>query len=192
MVLNKSLLIPALIFVLLGLMFVPMSSAQAHSTIGVTKVSRFFPTGVRNTGALTGNCWETSLAAPRPDSWRCIVKDTIYDPCFSATHNDKYVICDANPAGDTRGIKVILTDPLPVSTATWNDHQPWTLRLSNGAVCAFLTGASPIIAGQRANYGCTNNALIPGSPKEGHAWTVSEKLPDGGPTLTTLVTQAWT
>src|ERR1700753_291044 len=115
MVLNKVLLIPALIFVLLGLMFVPLSSSHAHSTIGATKVSRFFPSGVRNSGALTGNCWETSLAAPRPDAWRCIVKDTIYDPCFSSASYDKYVLCDANPAGDTRGIKVVLTDPLPVS-----------------------------------------------------------------------------
>lgn len=191
MVLNKVLLILALMSILFGLILIPTYSAQAQGTIGMTTVTRFFPTGVSDASALQGDCWETSLAAPRLDAWRCIVKNTIYDPCFSAVDYNKYVICDANPATDTRGIKVMLTRSLPASSGTAESQQPWVLRLANGEVCTFLTGATSIVDDQRVNYGCTNNALIIGSPKQGNVWTVNEKFPGQNLVVTASVVQAW-
>jgi hypothetical protein len=201
MVLKKVFIVLVCISMLLGFVYITTQRIQAygssnasnasHASI-VTNVKHFYPLGARDTPALSGNCWETSLAAPRPDAWRCIVTDTIYDPCFSSSSYKNYVICNTAPAGDMRGIKVLLTDSLPVSTATSADHQPWTLRLSDGNICTFLTGATPIIDNQRVNYGCTNDAVIPGTPTEGLVWTVNEKLPYLSTVVTRQVIDAWT
>jgi hypothetical protein len=192
MVLNKVLLIPACIFMLLGGVYMSTQHVQANRASDVTSVKQFYPVGIRDTATLSGDCWVTSLAAPRLDAWRCIVINTIYDPCFSSPSYKDYVICDASPTGDMRGIKVTLTKALPTSTASPADHQPWTLRLSNGVVCAFLTGATSIIDNQRVNYGCTDGGFIPGSPTQGTIWTVNEKLPAQSTLVTKQVIDVWT
>ena len=192
MTVHKLFLIPICMFILLGFIHIPGQDLQAYSAPIVTHVTHFYPSGLRNSSTLSGNCWETSLAAPRVDAWRCIVADTIYDPCFSSPNYANYVICAATPASDTRGLKVTLTDVLPKSTVTAADHQPWTLRLSDGVVCTFLTGATPIIDNQRVNYGCTDSAVIAGTPKMGSVWTVSEELPGTSTLVTRQVIDAWT
>lgn len=198
MIVNKPFLISIYMFILLGCftllgcVHIPDQRVQAYSTPAATNVTQFYPSGLRNSSIRPGKCWETSLAAPRLDAWRCIASATIYDPCFSSPHYDNYVICDAAPVGDTRGLKITLIDALPRSTATSADHRPWTLRLSDGAVCTFLTGTAPIIDNQRVNYGCTNDAVIPGNPTMGSVWTVREELPGTNTLVTRQVTDAWT
>ncbi|GCE30698.1 hypothetical protein KDA_61820 [Dictyobacter alpinus] len=171
-----------------------MDSAVATSTPAVTatKVLHFVPTGIRSGDVSAGDCWVTSLAAPRNDAWRCMVDSVIYDPCFSSPAQKDFVLCDASPAGNTNGIKVKLTSPLPASTAENGDGKPWVLHLSNGAYCTFMTGATSLVGDERVNYACTDNALIPGFPKEGTVWTV-HVLHDGQKDpVTTTVLQAWT
>lgn len=192
MVVNKLYLIPVCMLMLLGFVFIFKSPVQVYSAPMATNVKQFYPTGLRNIPAQRGNCWETSLAAPRLDAWRCIVTDTIYDPCFSSPNYANYVICDASPATDALGIKVMLTDALPKSTATLADHQSWTLRLADGVVCTFLTGTTPIIDNLRVNYGCTNNAVVAGNPTAGSIWTVREALPGSNILVTRQVIDAWT
>ncbi|GCE08729.1 hypothetical protein [Dictyobacter aurantiacus] len=166
-------------------------SSVAESVPKATLVSHFFPSGVRATSDSTADCWETSLAAPRKDAWRCIVVNTIYDPCFSSTSYPNAVICDANPATDTRGVKATLTSKLPATTATGDSMQPWVLQLSDGAYCTFLTGATSLVGNERVDYGCTNNAIIAGLPKQGTIWTANV-VPQGQthPVVTTVV-HAW-
>jgi hypothetical protein len=193
---NKVFLIPVCIFMLLCFMllgFIDMSTqhAQANRASSATIVTHFNPVGIRNAPTLPGDCWETSLAAPRVDAWRCIVANTIYDPCFSSPSYQNYVICNTAPTGDMLGIKVELTRPLPASTASPTAHQPWTLRLSNGVVCSFLTGATYLIDNQRVNYGCTDGVVIPGMPTQGTTWTVREKLPNQNNLVTMQVAEVW-
>ncbi|WP_151758605.1 hypothetical protein [Dictyobacter vulcani] len=177
---------------LLGAMPMDSVAATATPTTNPTRVSHFFPTGVRSTPASSGDCWVTSLAVPRKDTWRCMVGNSIYDPCFSSPEQKDYVLCDASPAADTNGLKVTLTDPLPASTATGGDDKPWVLHLANGAYCTFVTGATGLVGDERINYGCTNKAFIPGFPKQGSVWTVQELFDGQKVPVTTTVLQAWT
>ncbi|GCF11324.1 hypothetical protein [Dictyobacter arantiisoli] len=181
-----------LALLLLCLGFFPIQSMVANAALKSTTVNHFFPSGVRSDPAQAGNCWETSLADPRPDAWRCIVGNTIYDPCFSALQQKSYVICDANPAGDTRGMKVTFLDSLPASTATKNTARPWILQLSDGTTCTFITGATALINGERVNYACNDQSVIPGYPKQGTIWTVRAFHDTSKPPVIASIKTVWT
>ncbi len=46
----------------------------------------------------------------------------------------------------------------------------WLLKLANGTVCGFLTGATAGFEGQRINYGCTDRSSILGDLTPGTTW----------------------
>ncbi len=46
---------------------------------------------------VTGSCWEHSLPSDRPDAWRCMSKNEIYDPCFAESPNGNKVACPEEP-----------------------------------------------------------------------------------------------
>ena len=92
-----------------------------------------------------------------------MVGNEIYDPCFSLVQHAGSVICDADPTHPT-GFVVVLPAPLPTHGPLYK-APPWMLKLGNGAVCGFLTGATGAIANQRINYGCTDKTEVIGSPQ---------------------------
>ncbi len=175
----------------------PSHLASVHIHVAVapsplpTKVVRFSPSGIRGTIDTPADCWVSSLAAPRANAWRCMVVNTIYDPCFSTSTQASYVICDANPTGDTRGLKAILAHPLPASSPS-SGTQAWMMRLADGPVCSFMTGASGIIGGERINYGCTDGALVIGTPQIGSVWMVKEVKKGQSQFVMVSVVEAWT
>lgn len=137
-----------------------------------TKIVHFSPSGIRGTIDAPADCWETSVAAPRTNAWRCGVKNIIYDPCFSVSAQADYMICAADPAGDTRGLKAMLAHPLPAPGPYSNGIQAWKMRLSDGSVCSSAPGATGQFGGERLNYYCTNGWWIVGSPRIGSVWMV--------------------
>lgn len=167
-----------------------------------TQVVFFTPSGVSSTSAAEqkGDCWINSLATPRANAWRCMVSNTIYDPCFSNSQTSSYVLCGTNPAeGNTSGIKVVLSQSLPQpAVAPAEITQAWELRLSNGAVCSFETGATFLVNGQRANYSCSDGLFVIGMPTVGPVWFVDVSKNANPPQNTPLaitsvaVTTAWT
>jgi hypothetical protein len=165
----------------------------------VTQVTPFSPSGIRGTAG-QGTCWTTSLAAPRTNAWRCSAGNTIYDPCFSTPLQSSYVICDANPAkGQTSGLKVMLTQPLPSATLpSSSENQAWLLRLSNGAICSFATGATFLVHGVRVDYGCSDGSVVIGMPQTGNTWIANvsknaSPAANTNPVITAVsVTKAWT
>ena len=170
----------------------PHTSVTATATFPPsTKVVRFSPSGIRGTIDTPADCWESSLAAPRANTWRCMVMNTIYDPCFSTSTQASYVICDANPTSDTRGLKAILAHPLPASTLS-SGTQAWMIHLADGPVCSFLTGASGLIGGERINYSCTEGAFIVGSPHISPVWMVKEVKKGQSQPVMMSVVEAWT
>jgi hypothetical protein len=175
------------ILVFVSGVFVPISAASPVAT----KVIRFSPLGIRGSLDKPADCWETSLAAPRADAWRCIVGNIIYDPCFSTQGQKNYVICDVNPAGDGRGLKVKLAHPLPASTVG-QGVQAWMMRLSDGTVCSFITGATGLVREERINYGCSNGSEIVGMPKMESVWLVKEIKKGQSQVIMTPVVEAWT
>lgn len=170
-----------------------LSTSKNVATIAffpLTKVVFFRPSGIRGTLNTPADCWETSLAAPRANAWRCIVKNRIYDPCFSTSAHAHYVICDADPSSHTHGLKVRLAHALPPSTLS-SGTQAWMVRLLDGSVCSFLTGATDLFDGERLNYGCTNGSWLVGNPRTGAVWMVKELKKGLSQLVMTPVVEAW-
>ncbi|GHO49569.1 hypothetical protein [Ktedonospora formicarum] len=158
----------------------PLSGA-ARVVEGATQVIQFHPDANVNQSA-SGNCWVNSLATARVDAWRCALGNEIYDPCFDkvdARPTGDVVVCDANPATGRKGIQVHLTQPLPQAIPEKGQAtRAWLLLLSNGAYCAFLTGATGEVGGMRINYGCSDSSTVVGMPTMGKLWMV-HNLPQG-------------
>lgn len=130
--------------------------------------------GIAVTGRVRGSCFAGSVADPgRPDAWRC--SDTgnqILDPCFeNPYHTTPNVLACAQTPFDANVTLLTLTQPLPTTQVNRVNPAaiPWALELSNGARCTLLTGTSILIAGQRVNYGCTNDGNVLGDPVRGPA-----------------------
>ena len=148
------------------------NGVAAVASLPPTKVVQFNPSGIRGTLDTPVDCQETSRLTPRPNAWRCIEKNRIHDPCFSPSPQADFVICDADPTGDPRGLKAMLAHPFPAPGPSSDGIQAWLMRLSDGSECGFILGATYVIGGERVNYGCTNGWSVVGFPRIGSIWMV--------------------
>jgi hypothetical protein len=164
-------------------LFVAVGSCSPAYGAGETTASvyrAFTPHGfIRlHTQARSGYCISGSGATPRRDAWRCFSGNYVLDPCFSLHRSSDYVICPESPWSDT-GIKVRLTSPLPLryggdASPTTRLH-PWALELANGRHCAFSTGATNVVEGERLNYFCgrgTEEGLWGFPDRSSEPWTI--------------------
>ena len=157
---------------------------ERAARVDATSVITFRPAGIRGQEQ-EGYCWTESLGSGQSDAWRCMVDNSIYDPCFAIAGETGAVACGASPVDDPYAFRVKLTRPLPERTAPAVDR-PWIVELADGVVCGYLTGASTGVGGERANYGCTDGWYILGDPKPGQVWTANQvqiAVTRGGPTL---------
>jgi len=158
--------------------------------------------GLTVTDRVSGTCWTGSLAdGGRPDAWRCMSGNRIYDPCFQgferiadAQTNQLVVACAPSPWA---GTVVVLTpdEPLPAGERTPPaplEGMPWALELANGVRCVFATGATAVIAGLRLNYSCPDGAWVIGDvDRSADAWQVFYMPFDDYVTRQVSVTVAW-
>ena len=149
-------------------------TAAAGGAGEATEVIRFVPAPPEGSAAREGSCFGNSLAAQgREDSWRCIERNQIYDPCFAL--DPEVIVCGANPSNGTPGFELTLTEPLPsldvpaaaVAAAATNG---WLVRLADGTICGFATGATGGVDDKRANYSCTDQRWILGDLTPGTVW----------------------
>jgi hypothetical protein len=84
----------------------------------------------------TGYCWTGSIASLRSDAYRCMVGNSIHDPCFSV--NAKSVACPTNPVANT-GIRIALNKPLPRANPNAAPNA-WMITLAGGTKCDMGTG----------------------------------------------------
>ena len=82
----------------------------------------------------SGHCWTASIASQRSDAYRCMVGNSIHDPCF--TLSPREVACPTDVAAN-RGIAIALTQPLPQPNQTSN---VWQMQLVSGVQCNIATG----------------------------------------------------
>jgi hypothetical protein len=151
---------------------------------------------VRTIETVSGHCWTQSLVTSRGDAYRCMVGNSILDPCFAPkVSRPRAVACATDPFSN-RIVLLRMQKPLPSpdSTTQWlkPHNQPWGLRLSNGDTCVFATGATDVIKGERMNYGCArNDGWIIGLPSQLTAvWTAkSSDYPSKG-VKTVFITEA--
>jgi hypothetical protein len=130
-----------------------------------------------------GSCWIHSLESERPDAWRCMAGNDIYDPCFSGSSDVKKVACAEDPFSK-RLTLITLTKALPTSGQEMKlagelaglrlRGEPWGIRLVNGDTCEFMTGATDVVHGMRLNYACGRTGWIIGDPDRSSAtWKAS-------------------
>jgi hypothetical protein len=133
---------------------------------------------------ITGECFSTSLASPaRPDAWRCMANNAIYDPCFAQIMGDGTQLACASSPWETSVSQFTTTKALEVNSGklNWTSGMPWALELENVQRCTLLTGATFGIAGLRVNYGCDKGGSVVGEPDRSRSvWTVLYYANDGG------------
>lgn len=128
-----------------------------------TQVTLFTP-AMPSGAAQDGSCWTTSIAAPRPGAWRCMIGNAIHDPCFQVPPHRGVLVCDANPATGHAGFVLRLTKPLPNEMPPVSANPaPWMLQLADGSVCKPFTGTMPTVGGEPARWYCYNPSAPSGS-----------------------------
>lgn len=122
-----------------------------------TRIIKFQPSAVAN-NTRKGRCWTTSIAAPRPDAWRCMVGNEIFDPCFEVS-GKKSVVCNPDPASGYDGFGLKLTEPLPkpeftAEVAAIAARNGWLVELADGTLCRPATGARGVLEGKMITHYC--------------------------------------
>lgn len=135
-----------------AVMFLQSTVASAAGIAAArTKVVAVKPAAMSVTSTVRGHCWTNSIASRRSDAYRCMVRNEIYDPCFSI--DTKTVACPTNPVANS-GVRIVLTRPLPLANAA-SAHNAWMMQLANGAKCSAGTGT--VIPNYP--YYCTGNLV---------------------------------
>lgn len=161
------------------------TSTQTPPATPATQVIVYTPVPpATSTPVESGSCWTNSIAAPfRSDAWRCMVGNSISDPCFEIPNSTDALLCNINPTVlySTSTFVLKLTQPLPapqVPPGIPPSNWAWLVQLSDGTLCTPFTGTLPVTAGgEAANYGCapgplgTDVMIFDGLNSSSSAWT---------------------
>jgi hypothetical protein len=130
----------------------------------------------------SGKCWTNSVAYPyREDAFRCIVENSVYDPCFTTNQKD-IVFCQTNPTKESSFL-IKLTEDLPVAKLPEKiqDNWSWFVLLKDGTYCPPYTGTRPLVEKNIAYYGCNSQAkdeviVLMGDLKKGDVWKATRAV----------------
>ncbi len=122
--------------------------------VSQTSVIRFTPT-IPSGDVREGSCWTESIAVGRSGAWRCMVRNSIRDPCFTIPENPGALVCGANPALKRDGFVLKLTKPLPRSSRADRKAEPWVFRLADNSICEAMTGTLSPVNGEPARWSCS-------------------------------------
>jgi hypothetical protein len=103
----------------------------------------------------SGSCFATSIAVPVSGVYRCLVGNTILDPCFASVHESTppQVACFADPW--SRGALITLTARLPAYQPVLQQGNAWAIELADGSRCVSVTGAVPVLGDVDLSYRCS-------------------------------------
>jgi hypothetical protein len=173
------------------------ASAKTRVTIFHPFVGGKVAPRLQVTRTVKGQCFSGSSANPRSDAWRCSVGNSIADPCFSDPKVPSWVLCPegGSPFG-TGMVRIALSRALPKSLGNRGSPgqgNPWAVKLADGKICTFLTGATFAYHGQRVNYGCTAKVFLAGSPNRSRTtWTIVLGTgPKSTPRTAQIAVAAW-
>lgn len=114
-----------------------------------------------NAQTIIGNCWTNSIASNQPNAFRCMVDNTIYDPCFTTEVKDK-LVCNVDPNDARTAVILQLNKPLPPPVVTKTKKaQPWLIQLADGTLCRPYTGTTPFTGKFAIPYYCDNFTKLP-------------------------------
>ncbi len=146
--------------------------AQAVAPPEKTEIIQYVPAVPGKT--VEGNCWTSSIAAYySPSAYRCMVENSIYDPCLIA-NDGKTIVCGVSD----EEFALTLTEPLPEPDNTDVKPHPWRIELADGVICEPFTGTLPPIE-ETALYGCNdaeNSALLEELQENGGLWQAKKVI----------------
>ncbi len=183
------ILILAFLFYFFTIKSVPLPEMPAEQALP-TKVVKFTAPEDLPSAQKAGQCFASSIAQPfREDTFRCMVVNEIYDPCFK-TIEDGFVYCQVNPL-DADPFLISLTKPLPASEMPQEKQTNWAwfLKLENGTICSPFTGTRPFFGqgetAQIAYYGCQSKNInqqivLLGDLIEGTTWEANMAILEKG------------
>ncbi len=151
------------------------SQAAASVEITKTRVIRHIPQVPADKSE--GSCWTNSNIVHRPDVWRCMSGNMIFDPCYTA-RDKKTIVCDARPdVKKPSGFVLKLTQPLPAPDVFRGASSSASMiELEDGTLCDPISGASGATDGvrtERISYSCrknSENVVVFGDLKPGKVW----------------------
>jgi hypothetical protein len=147
----------------------PVTSSAAASTRTVTFAPFAAAVAPSSAAPITASCWTTSIAAPATNTYRCLAKNEILDPCFAPTVASTTtspaqtargvpgvtastdLTCFADPW--SKGVQVMVKGALPKAVGAI-DANPWALQLADGVRCVSLTGTVRTIGQLDLTYRC--------------------------------------
>jgi hypothetical protein len=150
-------LIPCAFLAIIGASFT-MASGNA------TKVVTFSSRSMKATTVVSGSCWTSSIASRRADAFRCMVGNTIYDPCFAAGGR---AYCPQSVVTNT-GVVIKLTKKLPAPNPGGQPNA-FMMQLAGGMKCNIGTGT--IVPGYP--YYCSGNLVCSAPVKMGNTYQVN-------------------
>jgi len=161
-----------MIIVLIILCCCYASTAQTMPLPENTEIIHYVPAVPEKT--VEGNCWTSSIAAYySPSAWRCMVDNSIYDPCLVAS-DGQTIVCGV----PDEEFALKLTEALPEPEKTDAQPHPWRIELVDGAICEPFTGTLPPIE-ETALYGCNdaeNSALLEDLEQNDGLWQAKKVL----------------
>ena len=104
----KHVISAVIVVAMAGLAILPAAAKP-----GATKVVSYSAAGMKGK-AVKGSCWTGSIASTRSDAFRCMIGNSIMDPCFKVSN--KVVNCPQSLAMNT-GVIIKLSKPLPEANA---------------------------------------------------------------------------
>ena len=156
-----------------------MSQAASSKKITKTRIIKFTPSVPSE--KREGSCWTNSNIIQRPDVWRCMIGNEIFDPCYTA-QDKTTIVCDSKPDIEKpSGFVLKLIKPLPAPDVPNRPSASASmLELEDGTICDAISGASGATDGvrtERISYSCrmsSKNVVIFGDLKKGKVW-IAEK-----------------
>jgi hypothetical protein len=168
-------------------------TAAAASTAAPTRVVVLEPwngtapaAGVTVSGTAAGHCFSSSIATTRPDAYRCLTGNLLYDPCFAPPHSPGagQVLC-LEGAPVSRFLRLRLTGPLPTAGTGTPVSPPFGLALTDGRLCLRNTGTEGQPSGPPLTYTCPRGDLFGFADTGTPRWTI-RYAPVGGGALSTV------
>jgi hypothetical protein len=158
------------------LLLATLAAAPALAYPGPTKVVSYAASGMKGK-AVTGSCWTSSIASTRSDAFRCMIGNSIMDPCFKLSA--KAVACPQNVAANT-GVIINLTKPLPQANPK-SAAKPWRFQVAGGSGIMCNAGTGTVVGNYP--YYCSGNLVctIPAATTKWPTTFMAQCGTPGGP-----------
>ncbi|HEX5274623.1 MAG TPA: hypothetical protein VFW34_05045 [Candidatus Rubrimentiphilum sp.] len=162
-----------LISVAIILSLASFAAGPALAYPGPTKIVNYSAAGMKG-NAVKGSCWTSSTASTRSDAYRCMIGNSIMDPCFKLSA--KAVACPENVAANT-GVIINLTKPLPAPNPK-SVAKPWRFQVAGGSGIICNAGTGTVIGNYP--YYCSGN-LVCSVPAVNAKWPTTFMAQCGTP-----------